>query len=191
MKKVSILFVFILCCGVVQAQNTCKVQGIVRYFYNDTFGYKADLGAEIRFIPKTQQDTIPSCSKWDEYETKSGKVVKFLKAAAEWKEEGIYYLGESQLRELYKVQPSDEAHVKKLSEVLFKEVVILLSNEEYMCLVDNSGMYNIELPRGEYYVVMRSKNRDRPMLAELTGRIYVKAVNLNGATKVISHDFGL
>lgn len=182
---------FILCYGITQAQNICKVQGVVRYFYNDTFGYKADLGAEVRFIPKTEKDTIPNCEKWEEYETKSNKVVEFLKVAAEWKEEGIYYLGESQLRALHKVTPSDEERVKKLSQELFEEVVMLMKHEDNMCLVDNTGMYSIELPKGEYYVVMRSKNRDRPLMAELVGRIYVKEVNLNSSTKVISHDFDL
>ena len=191
MKKIIFLLMFILCYGITQAQNTCKVQGVVRYFYNDTFGYKADLGAEIRFIPKTQNDTIPNCGKWAEYETKSNKVVKFLVAAAEYKKEGIYYLGENALRELYKVTPSDEEQVKKLSQELFDEVIKLLEYEDNMCLVDNTGMYSIELPKGEYYVVMRSKNRDRPMLAELTGRIYVKEVLLNSCTKVISYDFDL
>ena len=114
MRKLSFLLMFILCYGITQAQNICKVQGVVRYFYNDTFGYKADLGAEVRFIPKMEKDTIPNCEKWEEYETKSNKVVEFLKVAAEWKEEGIYYLGESQLRALHKVTPSDEERVKKL-----------------------------------------------------------------------------
>ena len=191
MKKISFLLMFILCYGIIQAQNTCKVQGVVRYFYNDTFGYKADLGAEIRFIPKTECDTIPNCEKWAEYESKSKKVVNFLITAEEWKEEGIYYLGESKLRELHKVTPLDEERVKKLSQELFEEVVMLMSYEDNMCLVDNTGMYSIELPKGEYYVVMRSKNRDRPMMAELAGRVYVKEVNLNSSTKVISHDFDL
>jgi hypothetical protein len=191
MRKLSFLLMFILCYGITQAQNICKVQGVVRYFYNDTFGYKADLGAEVRFIPKTEKDTIPTCEKWEEYETKSNKVVEFLKVAAEWKEEGIYYLGESQLRALHKVTPSDEERVKELSQELFEEVVMLMKHEDNMCLVDNTGMYSIELPKGEYYVVMRSKNRDRPLMAELVGRIYVKEVNLNSSTKVISHDFDL
>ena len=58
MKKICILLAFVLCCVAVQAQSTCKVQGVVRYYYNDTFKYRPDLGAEIRFIPKTKQDTI-------------------------------------------------------------------------------------------------------------------------------------
>ena len=192
MKKICILLAFVLCCVVVQAQSTCKVQGVVRYYYNDTFKYRPDLGAEIRFIPKTKQDTIPSCDKWDEYENKSRKVVNYLLTVAEWKDEGIYSSDkDSMIRGVWGVEEGDVERVKSLSEELFTEVLLLLQNEEYMTVVDNNGSYNISIPQGEYYVVMKSANRDRPFMAELLGRIYVKEVSIESSTKVISHDFEL
>ena len=194
MKKFCITLMLILCCGMAQAQNSCKVQGVVRYYYNDTFKYRPDLGAEIRFIPKTQQDTIPSCDKWEEYETKSRKVVKYLLTVAEWKDSGVFYMmddAEGYLRKNWDVTIVDESRVKQLSEQLFTEVATLIGDDRNMCVVDNSGMYSITLPYGDYYVVMKSANRDRPYMAELLGRIYVKEINLNSSTKVISHDFEL
>lgn len=192
MKKFCVLLAFVLCCGVVQAQSTCKVQGVVRYYYNDTFKYRPDLGAEIRFIPITKQDTIPSCDKWDEYENKSRKVVNYLLTVAEWKDEGIYSSDrDSMIRGVWGVEEGDVERVKLLSEELFTEVLLLLQNEEYMTVVDNNGLYNISIPQGEYYVVMKSANRDRPFMAELLGRIYVKEVSIESSTKVISHDFEL
>ena len=192
MKKFCVLLAFMLCCGVVQAQSTCKVQGVVRYYYNDTFKYRPDLGAEIRFIPKTKQDTIPSCNKWDEYENKSRKVVNYLLTVAEWKDEGIYSSdNDSMIRGVWGIEEGDVERVKSLSEELFTEVLLLLQNEEYMTVVDNNGLYNISIPQGEYYVVMKSANRDRPFMAELLGRIYVKEVSIESSTKVISHDFEL
>lgn len=192
MKKICILLAFVLCCVAVQAQSTCKVQGVVRYYYNDTFKYRPDLGAEIRFIPKTKQDTIPSCDKWDEYENKSRKVVNYLLTVAEWKDEGIYSSDkDSMIRGVWGVEEGDVERVKSLSEELFTEVLLLLQNEKYMTVVDNNGSYNISIPQGEYYVVMKSANRDRPFMAELLGRIYVKEVSIESPTKVISHDFEL
>ena len=192
MKKIYLLLVFMLCYGVSYGQNSCKVQGVVRYYYNDTFKYRPDLGAEIRFIPKTKQDTIPSCDKWDEYENKSRKVVNYLLTVAEWKDEGIYSSDkDSMIRGVWGVEEGDVERVKSLSEELFTEVLLLLQNEEYMTVVDNNGSYNISIPQGEYYVVMKSANRDRPFMAELFGRIYVKEVSLGSPTKVISHDFEL
>ena len=179
MKKICILLAFVLCCVAVQAQSTCKVQGVVRYYYNDTFKYRPDLGAEIRFIPKTKQDTIPSCDKWDEYENKSRKVVNYLLSGAK-----VY-------ERVWGVEEGDVERVKSLSEELFTEVLLLLKNEKYMTVVDNNGSYNISIPQGEYYVVMKSANRDRPFMAELLGRIYVKEVSIESPTKVISHDFEL
>lgn len=164
----------------------------MRYYYNDTFKYRPDLGAEIRFIPKTKQDTIPSCDKWDEYENKSRKVVNYLLTVAEWKDEGIYSSDkDSMIRGVWGVEEGDVERVKSLSEELFTEVLLLLQNEEYMTVVDNNGSYNISIPQGEYYVVMKSANRDRPFMAELLSRIYVKEVSIESSTKVISHDFEL
>ena len=194
MKKIYLLLVFMLCYGVSYGQNSCKVQGVVRYYYNDTFKYRPDLGAEIRFIPKTKQDSIPSCDKWDEYETKSNRVIRYLLTVAEWKDSGVFYMmddAEGYLRKNYSVTIVDESRVKQLSEQLFSEVAVLLDDDRNMCVVDNSGMYNITLPYGDYYVVMKSANRDRPFMAEILGRIYVKEVSLGSPTKVISHDFEL
>ena len=192
MRKFYFLLVFILCYGVSSAQSTCKVQGVVRYYYNDTFKYRPDLGAEVKFIPKTKQDTIPSCDKWDEYETKSHKVVNYLLGVAEFKKEGIYSsYADSEIRNIYKVGDDDINRVKTLSEELFLEVLIMANSTEYVTIVDNSGLYSISLPYGDYYVVMKSANRERPFMVDLLGRMYVKEVSINSATKVISHDFDL
>ena len=168
------------------------MQGVVRYYYNDTFKYRPDLGAEVKFIPKTKQDTIPSCDKWDEYETKSHKVVNYLLGVAEFKKEGIYSsYADSEIRNIYKVGDDDINRVKTLSEELFLEVLIMANSTEYVTIVDNSGLYSISLPYGDYYVVMKSANRERPFMVDLLGRMYVKEVSINSATKVISHDFDL
>lgn len=193
MKKVSLLLAFILCFGMVQAQNKCKVQGVVRYFYNDFIGHKADLGAEIRFIPATPQDTIPSCDKWREYDWNSHRVITYLIKVEEWKSEGIYY-GDNKktLQNIYGIDDDFIEKVFKLSTDLTKEVFKLLEHDEYVCLVDNSGMYQIEVPQGEYYVVMKSANRTRPLgFVDFAGRMYVKKIKLDSSTKVISHDFDL
>lgn len=193
MKKICILLALILCCGAVQAQSNCKVQGVVRYFYNDFVGYRADLGAEIRFIPVTPQDTIPNCDKWSDYYWKSHTVISYLIKVEEWKDEGIYY-GDNKktLQSLYGVDDEYMEKFSQLSSDLIPEVTPLLERDEYMCLVDNSGMYQIELPQGEYYVVMKSANRKRPLgFVDYSGRMYVKKIKLDSSTKVISHDFEL
>ena len=164
MKKICILLALILCCGAVQAQSNCKVQGVVRYFYNDFVGYRADLGAEIRFIPVTPQATIPNCDKWSDYYWKSHTVISYLIKVEEWKDECIYY-GDNKktLQSLYGVDDEYMEKFSQLSSDLIPEVTPLLERDEYMCLVDNSGMYLIELPQGEYYGVMKSANRKRPL----------------------------
>ena len=74
------LFLFVVFCslnityGIAQK---CKVQGVVRYEFNDYVGYKADIGAEINFIAKEDADSL-NVLHWDEYEKLAKKTIKSL-----------------------------------------------------------------------------------------------------------------
>lgn len=191
MKRIITLLFFAAFCSLVYAQDICQVTGIVRYHYNDYIGYRPDLGAEIYFIPKTANDTIPHLNLWEEYEVLACQGMKYMKSISEWKKEGIYFDEyESFLRSNYSYQKADEARVDELDKILFGERDALLKNDDNVALVDASGMYTISLPKGEYYVVFVSANRKRLLwLTELLGRTHVTEIELKGASKKASFDF--
>ena len=63
-------FLFVVFCSLnitYAIAQKCKVQGVVRYEFNDYVGYKADIGAEINFIAKEDADSL-NVLHWDEYE---------------------------------------------------------------------------------------------------------------------------
>ena len=59
MKRFFVLLFLIAFCSLTYAQDMCQVSGVVRFEYNDYIGYRPDLGAEVYFIPKSANDTIP------------------------------------------------------------------------------------------------------------------------------------
>jgi hypothetical protein len=57
-------------------------------------------------------------------------------------------------------------------------------------VVDGAGNYGLEAANGEYYVIIKSKNRKGSDILNLQGRNYIEKINLNKNLNV-SHNFGL
>ena len=72
-----------------------------------------------------------------------------------------------------------------ISEAIEKGLV------KYTTIVNGSGMYEISVPYGIYYVLIKSKNRKLPTVLEYKNRYYMKRVNLNSPTQIISFDFDI
>lgn len=191
MKRFFVLLFLIAFCSLTYAQDMCQVSGVVRFEYNDYIGYRPDLGAEVYFIPKSANDTIPHLKLWEEYEDLAHRGMMYMKYIAEGEREGIYSdMYQSMMRSNWRYQKEDEARVDELDKILFNERNTLLKNDDNVALVDASGMYTISLPKGEYYVVFVSANRKRrSWLTELLGRTHVTEIELKGASKKASFDF--
>ena len=146
------------------AQNG-KIKGIVQYKYNDYIGYKIDVGAEVYAVSKQNAGDF-NLTKWNDYE----KTVKTFIEYAEYLDEPIE--GLSSL-DLY-----CKRQYEKISE-RFEEIA----------LVDNSGKYELSLPYGEYYIFVKSKNRNRSFsLTDSEVLILVKEINLSKPLLILSFD---
>lgn len=182
------LFLFVVFCslnityGIAQK---CKVQGVVRYEFNDYVGYKVDIGAEIKFIAKEDADSL-NVLHWDEYEklAKKQSYHLIMKQSAE-----DSYVGEDVIRSFSGFSVEDEARLKELDKICLIEYVKGVSLSSYVGLVDNSGKYEVEIPYGEYYVIAKSANRERSTVTELTGRVIFKLVKIDKPVKILSFDF--
>lgn len=91
----------------------------------------------------------------------------------------------------YGVSESDEPKIMELNTTIIYPGYQKLENAaEYVALIDNNGTYNVTLPQGEYYVLIKSKNRTRrSYLTDMTGCVHLTEINLTTPTKIFGYDF--
>lgn len=186
MKKIllSIAILFATTIGL-NAQN-CNLKGVVKYEHNDYLGYKIDEGAEIYVISTKNAGVNVDIYIWNRYEKLAKKYVYYL----EYKQdEDLRYYGEETIRKMTDFSIANEKQLEDLDKICLKQLCYLKDNAEYLELVDSSGKYALQLPYGEYYVLVKSKNRVRPLVTELTGRVLVERVKIDKPSKILSFDF--
>ena len=182
MKRILLLFV-ILFAGITANAQQCKVQGIVQYYHNEYIGHKADMGAEVMFIKYSSTLKIPNRQKWETYQD---IVEKSIKAA--------YYRKYFSKAEAFENAGLTEEDLTKMQELglelaVEKNDAIEKGLVKYTTIVDGSGMYEISVPYGIYYVLIKSKNREYPSVLEYENRYHMVRVDLKSPTQIISFDF--
>lgn len=169
----------------VQKQNG-TVTGVVRYKYNDYQEYKADLGATVIAVSKIVIDTIMTSDEIKEYEELAHKRTQHMIARKELMREG---LNGDLAHSVVAWSEANENKFKALDSKFLELFVAAKKNKTNIAMVDASGSYSMVIPYGEYYIVFKSKNRDRQTVAEITGRVCVKALTLNSTTEIMECDF--
>lgn len=181
MKK-SVLLLFVLFALGANAQE-CKLKGFVRYKHNDYVGYRADAGAEV-YVLSSQNNRYLKKVSWDAYEAYAEQYVKYL----EVKNDPDVPKGYLSLFTSWSV--SDKDNLDRLDKECLDQYMKSIDTFEDIALIDESGKYEFQLPYGEYYILVVSKNRDRPTLLEISSRKMLYKVKLNQPAKILSIDFG-
>lgn len=185
MRKMLLLFAVLFATTIgLNAQN-CNLKGVVKYEYNDYVGYKIDEGAEIYIISTNNAEGV-NAQTWLEYERLAKGYMRYLKYQ---NDDDIRYLGDATIRRFAEFSKSQESSLKELDKKCFEQHAFITNNAEYIELVDGTGKYALQLPYGEYYVLVKSKNRERPLVTELTGRVLVEKVKIDKPSKILSFDF--
>ncbi len=167
MKKMFLLVAVLFATTIGLNAQSAKLKGIVQYQYNDHIGYKVDVGAEVYVISKQNAPSSFSISDWNEYEESAIVSIKY------WK-----YINE----------PADA--FTKLDPLCAEQLKQAMACVEDVALVDNSGKYELDLQYGTYYIIAKSKNRNRSFsITESESRILVKEVVINKPTAILSFDF--
>ncbi len=185
MKKVLFVAVILLTTTFGLFAQNCNLKGIVRYEYNDYIGYKIDAGAEI-YIVSTKKAQDFDFVLWEEYKKLSDKYIYYLKL----KEAGGGY-ADNMAAIFANWEEEDKERLDNISIKCLEQFVSLTANAEYIEIVDESGKYMMQIPYGEYYIIAKSKNRDRPTSTELLGRILIEKVEINKPTELLSFDFDI
>lgn len=183
-KKITLLIIAILGISSASAQ-TCNVQGIVQYFYNDYIGFRPDLGAEVLFIKYSSANKAPNIKKWNAYQDLFDKYFIYREYMA-WHSEA----------ESSKVSGFKKEYIDSLQTLgleLLEETLIYEDKNmiKYSTIVDASGKYSINIPYGTYYVLIKSKNRQFQTALEAINRQRMFRVVLNSPTKIINYDFDI
>lgn len=183
MKK--FLFIAVLLFGNCICTNAqkCKVQGVVQYFYNDFFGFKPDTGTEIMFVKYSSKYKVPSRKKWESYQSMTEKLIKYSIYRKDLnRDDAMHHSG---------FKPEYVDSIKTLALDLLLERVMIEEEGlvKYSTIVDASGKFDISVPYGTYYILIKSKNRTLPTLLESKNRYYMVRTVLNSPTKIISYDF--
>ena len=183
-KLIYVLIASFFFNNVICIAQECKVQGIVRYKFNDYVGYKSDNGAQVYFVEKKAIDSS-NVEIWKEYEALADKQTFHLLLMNE--SDGV--VGEETVREFSKFSVADEKRLNEIDSQCLVYYIQWVGNASYVALVDDSGKYEVEIPFGEYYVIAKSANRERLTITELTGRALLQETNINKNVKIISFDF--
>lgn len=159
--------------NVVQQKQEGKIAGVVTYFFNDNYGDKPDVGAEILIInssevPNFHLSTVDSFGHayaykilYNSYAKRGESVPKYIadevvSYGVDGKD-GFDDLDNRTLNELYKIKFEKIIYCTKL-------------------IVDGNGTFSSNLPVGKYYVYITSNNRKGDSQTEIMGKIYCKEV---------------
>lgn len=185
MKKFLFLVALIIATSMGLNAQECNVKGVVKYEYNDYVGYKIDEGAEIYVLSKQKADSI-DIQIWQEYEKLAKNYMRYLKYK---NDDDFSSLDEATICRFAGFSTSSKSVLDKYDKKCFHQYCYFVENAEYIEVVDGSGKYSLKLPYGEYFILAKSKNRERPLVSELTGRILIEKITVNKPTKIVSFDF--
>ena len=182
-KRTTLFCVAFLLCGFILPLNaqTCRVQGVVRYYHNDFVGWKPDVGAEVWVVPKNKKYPTKlwlayqdQCERWLQYRRLAEYAYGYQKSM-----EVSGFVGEDSLLTLS-------------GEVLLQRIYI--ENADNRCilkqaLITGDGSYSLNVPYGRYYIICKSANRKRNTLLEMNNRYYIYEVSLNSSSNILNFDF--
>ena len=185
MKKFLFIAVLLLGSSICMHAQKCNVQGIVQYFYNDHFGFKPDTGAEVLFVKYSSKHKVPNRNKWESYQSMTEKMIKY----------SVYRKNLSRDDAMFhsRYKPEYMDSIRTLGAELFLEKIVIEQEGlvKYSTVVDASGKFDISVPYGTYYILIKSKNRELPTALEYNNRLYMVRTVLNSPTKIISYDFDI
>ena len=80
--------------------------------------------------------------------------------------------------------------IENIESKAYQNYVIATIKASQKTVVDATGSYNLDCDNGDYYVIIKSKNRKRTNMLEMQGQNYFDIITVNKNIN-ISHNFGL
>lgn len=212
MKKNTISFLLFIISILGYSQTT--VSGVVTYYFNQSQGNKADIGASVILIDSLkvknfdyklyenynygkfyQNMYFQSQERYDKY-LMAFKKTEGKKKYAEDNETFKKGMEDAQkdmdrdMKQVILYQSETPEKFAKLSTDLYMQL-LKLNDDLPKKTVDGNGNYSINVKPGTYYVYIKSKNRTNNLsVLENDGKIYIKKIKLSeNENKDVSKNF--
>jgi hypothetical protein len=142
---------------ITSCKRQSKITGVVTYFFNENFGQKPDVGAEIYFLEKGEQDLFDFTTPWTFSKISPHHRENYNKIL-DWKSNILK-------NEMSENAFADSVSVIQTAEALERENAInyfksLMKNDQLKCTANGNGEFSINLPKGHYYVLVVFSHRD-------------------------------
>jgi hypothetical protein len=166
--------------------SEAKIFGVVTYFFNDNYGYKPDVGAEV-YVADSAKNSSFDFATVDTFYLGS----KYRSIYLDYKSMGKNQVPERVIARVKEYNVIDEASFNSLDERANKNLrKIVYSTDVTRTVVDGNGNYSVKIQPGTYYVYIKSINRKGINLTEIRGKIYCKKVTVKeGEETNVSHKF--
>ena len=161
-----------------QEANSKKgvLSGVVTYFFNKNFGYKPDIGSEVLIVPKS------AYIDFDFSVIEKFQNVRSLYALEEVEKENAILAAKLGVK--FMLLPRVERYGIKSQndwEALSEEAnrvwqIAVQGKSSIRLIVDANGSFKRSLTAGEYYVLIRSKQRSGMNSLDLLGKVYAEKI---------------
>jgi len=134
-----------------QQLTRSRLNGVVTYFFNENYGHRPDVGAEIYILQRNKVDI----------DTSAIRDYRIIKLLAQIRQASAKALSDS-----------DKIALNKQDIKAFEVCSAIKNSKHAIKLVaDGNGSYSTELPPGEYYILIVSQHRKDLTITEVGGKI--------------------
>lgn len=165
-----------------------KISGVVTYYFNDNYGDKPDVGAQVLIInslnvPNFNYATVDSFRYANTYKILYSSYAKRGKVPDDIKENVQKYGVETQEG----FDALDNRAGDELNKIRFNNIIYCTKVS-----VDGNGTFSANVEPGKYYVYITSNNRKGRNMTEVMGKVNCKEVVVkSGETSNVNAKFDL
>jgi hypothetical protein len=171
---------------IVNTSENFTLSGVVTFFFNKYQDNKPDLGAEV-FIA----DSV-FVSDIDIEAIKLYKKASFMRNIyKDYKASGLN-VPDNVINDLRSYGAETEGEFKTIDKKATANVLkVQYAVNAVKLFIDGNGTFSTNLPKGTYYVLIRSKNRTDLSVTELLGKVYFEKIKITNQNKTINTKFDL
>lgn len=172
-----------------QKEKTQKgeISGVITYFFNDNFGDRPDIGAQV-YVIDVRKSSDFNIASYDTFHY-GGAYRNMYSSYKQMRKK----IPDEIIENLKKWKVEDDELFEALDTRLTQSILKLTySSFVIKSIVDGNGTYSLTVPPGEYYIFIKSNNRKGLSISEIQGKIYCKKISVKEGDRLnVSVNFDL